>query len=77
MVCLLGVCVRLLRERGGCLPSEGVVFHLLGVHRPPPPRILGNTVNIRSVRILLECILVVVYFQDDKSYSPEPGSHPR
>ena len=35
-------------------------------HPPPPPEqsMLGDTVNERAVRILLECNLVEIYFRD-------------
>ena len=40
---------------GGCSPG--------GLHTPPLPEIRRNTVNRRSVRILLECILVWKYLR--------------
>ena len=61
MVCPWGVC-----PGGSHFSHEGVshfsqgVSHFTENGRPPPQPKNGNTVNARSVRILLECILVLI-----------------
>ena len=36
-----------------------------GSRHPPAQTMLGDTVNVRAVHILLECNLVVLYFQNE------------
>ena len=43
-----------------CSRGEGLPQCMLGYHPPPEQSMLGDTVNERAVRILLECILVII-----------------
>ena len=40
------------------MPQCMLGYHPPWEQTPPPPSMLGDTVNLRAVRILLECILV-------------------